>query len=439
MRARVLRSSARSTLLLAVLVGSCTPADGPTDQPPQLALSKSSLVYNVTAGNDPTPEVVSVNNAGGGTLNWTVASNVQWLTVTPAGSSFTVFVATTGLATGTHQATITVTAAGVANSPQTIAVTLTLAPPPSITLAPSSLTFSAVAGGANPAAQNVQLSFSNNAAVAWTASDNVSWLSVAAASGTGGAQLSASVNTTGLAAGTHTATITVSSTGVTSNSPQTVAVTLNLAPPPAIGLSTTTMSFTATVGNAPASQTFDITNTGGGALQFTVSDDATWITTSTASGTAPATVTVSVASGLAAGTYTGTITVAATGASNTPRTIAVTAVISDFSGTWIGKTSQDSTVRIEVVNNAVTQIYLGWRVASCGTSGTTTTNFTTPFSVSTGSFNRTVNSSPLSYTIGGTFTSATAVSGTLTLNFSMTVPFSCSATVSGLTWSATKQ
>jgi hypothetical protein len=196
-----------------------------------------------------------------------------------------------------------------------------------------------------------------------------------------------------------------------------------------------------TTGTSPPTQTFDVSTSGGGSLPFTVTDDATWLTTSLTSGTAPAAVTVSIASGLAAGTYNGTITVAAQGAQNSPQTVAVSVVVSNvsFNGTWLGKTSQDSTIRIVVANNAITQVYLGWRVASCGTSGSTTTNFTTPFDLTSSSFSFSVNSSPLGYSIAGNFGSGTAASGTLNLNFSMTFPSSCSATVSNLTWSATKQ
>src|SRR5262249_16981256 len=91
-------------------------------------------------------------------------------------------------------------------------------------------------------------------------------------------------------------------------------------PQPPIGASPASLSSTATAGGSnPANQTINITNTGGGTLNFTASDDAPWLTVSPASGTAPSTLTASVnVSGLAAGTYNGTITISATGATNTP-------------------------------------------------------------------------------------------------------------------------
>jgi hypothetical protein len=100
------------------------------------------------------------------------------------------------------------------------------------------------------------------------------------------------------------------------------------APPtqPTIGVSPASLSFTATAGGSnPANQTINITNTGGGTLNWTASDDAPWLTVSPASGTAPSTLTASVnISGLAAGTFNGTITISATGATNTPVNVPVT-------------------------------------------------------------------------------------------------------------------
>src|SRR5215831_7810152 len=103
---------------------------------------------------------------------------------------------------------------------------------------------------------------------------------------------------------------------------------------PTIGVNPTSLSFTATAGGSnPANQTINISNTGGGTLNFTASDNAPWLTVSPASGTAPSTLTASVdISGLAAGTYNGTITVSATGATNTPVSVPVTLTVNGAGG-----------------------------------------------------------------------------------------------------------
>ena len=107
------------------------------------------------------------------------------------------------------------------------------------------------------------------------------------------------------------------------------------APQPTIGVSPSSLSFTATAGGSnPANQTINITNTGGGTLNFTASDDAPWLTVSPTSGTAPSTLTASAdITGLAAGTYNGTITISAAGATNTPVNVPVTLTVNGAGGT----------------------------------------------------------------------------------------------------------
>jgi hypothetical protein len=63
-------------------------------------------------------------------------------------------------------------------------------------------------------------------------------------------------------------------------------------------------------------------------LNWTATDNASWLTVSPASGTAPSTLTASVSiSGLTAGTYNGAITISATGATNSPLNIPVTLTV----------------------------------------------------------------------------------------------------------------
>src|SRR5207249_10148881 len=166
---------------------------------------------------------------------------------------------------------------------------------PTMSLSPSSLTFSGTQGGANPAAKTLSITNTGGGTLSWTVSDNAAWLSLSPASGTAPSSATASVNTAGLAAGTYNATITVAATGAT-NTPQAVPVTLTVAAAsPTIGLSPTSLSFTGTQGGTnPAAKTVSITNTGGGTLSWTVGDNGAWLSLSPASGTAPGSATASV-------------------------------------------------------------------------------------------------------------------------------------------------
>ncbi|MFN8004310.1 MAG: S8 family serine peptidase [Acidobacteriota bacterium] len=213
------------------------------------------------------------------------------------------------------------------------------APPttPTIGVSPTSLSFSGAAGGANPANQTISITNTGGGTLNWSATDNASWLTVSPASGTAPSTLTASVNTTGLAAGTYNGTITITATGAT-NTPLNIPVTLTVtSTTPTIGVSPASLSFTATAGGSnPANQTISITNTGGGTLSWTASDNATWLTLSPASGTAPSTLTASVSiSGLAAGTYNGTITITGTGATNSPLSVPVTLTVNAASAELI--------------------------------------------------------------------------------------------------------
>lgn len=78
--------------------------------------------------------------------------------------------------------------------------------------APTMLSFQAVQGGTNPPSQFVNILKNNDRTLSWSSNDNATWVSLSPTTGsiTNSAQISVSVNPTGLAAGTYTGTVTVS-------------------------------------------------------------------------------------------------------------------------------------------------------------------------------------------------------------------------------------
>ena len=90
------------------------------------------------------------------------------------------------------------------------------------------------------------------------------------------------------------------------------------------------LSASAAQGSNASSQSFQVSNSGGGTLSYTISDSATWLSVTPTSGTSTGeqdTITVAYAtSGLPAGTYSATITVTASGATNSPQMIPVSLV-----------------------------------------------------------------------------------------------------------------
>ncbi len=200
---------------------------------------------------------------------------------------------------------------------------------PVLTVSPSSLTFNATAGQANPANQTFTITdTAGTGNLQWSVSDNASWLSVASASGTGNASPAVSVDTAGLAAGTYNGTITITSSNG-SGSPKTIAVTLNLSAAPivpALSVTPTSMTFNTSEGVNPPSLTFLLDDTANaGTMTWTISSTATWSTPTPSSGTDDRVVTVSVnvnsPTVLTPGTYFSTITVSAPGATGTPKTV----------------------------------------------------------------------------------------------------------------------
>jgi len=101
-----------------------------------------------------------------------------------------------------------------------------------------------------------------------------------------------------------------------------------ITPQPAIGASPSSLSFAAILGTNPANQVISVLNSGSGALNYTVTDDAAWLAVASNSGTAPQNHTLSVdIAGLLAGVYTGTIVISDPYATNNPLRVPVTLTI----------------------------------------------------------------------------------------------------------------
>ncbi|MGE3901893.1 MAG: fibronectin type III domain-containing protein, partial [Nitrospiraceae bacterium] len=320
---------------------------------PTIGLSPGSLAFSATqGGSNPSNQSVSITNTGTGTLTWSVTDNANWLTATKSGGSVVAGVSVAGLASGTYNAAITVSASGATNTPQTIPVSLTVAPAPvaspTITLTPTSFALTAQAGSTTVLNQTLTITNTGGGTFNWTVVDDSNWVVKNVGSGSGNGTVAISVNPTGLAAGTHTSMITVSASGAT-NTPQVVPVTLTVTAAPAqptIGLTPTSVAFSGTTGGSnPAAQSITVTNAGTGTLTWTVADNANWLTATKSGSTITAAVNLS---GLAAGTYNGVITVSATGATNTPQSVPVTLTVNASGSTtgsvtltWNGNGEQD--------------------------------------------------------------------------------------------------
>ena len=316
---------------------------------PAIGISPTNLSFTTQQGGaNPATQILTINNTGHGTLNWTASDSATWLSLSPTSGAgagvVTANVVAGALAPGSYSETITLSASGATPVTIPVSFTVTAAPvPPAIGASPTSLVFTAIQGGSNPAAQTLSISNTGGGTLNWSASENAGWLTLSAGTGTGNGTVTLQATTGALAAGSHTSTVTLGGgTGIT---PVTIPVSFTVTAAPTISLTPSSLSYAATQGAAnPANQNISLTNTGG-TLNWVVSDDASWLAVSPSSGSSSSTLSTSVnTAGLTAGTYTGTLTVSATGIS--PKTVAVTLTVnasatSSVTLTWNANTESD--------------------------------------------------------------------------------------------------
>jgi len=205
---------------------------------------------------------------------------------------------------------------------------------PAISRSPTSLSASCWKGK-NPGDQSFEVWNSGGSTLEYYISEDVSWLSCKPTSGTSTGEHDTIVITyaaSALPVGSYSTNVTISPAG-TSTTPQTVQVKLTVTepPPPAISLSPTTLGASCVEGKNVGAQSFEVWNSGGKTLNYSISDNASWLSCTPTTGTSTEerdTITVNFAtSDLWPGTYSATITITASGATNTPQTIRVSVTV----------------------------------------------------------------------------------------------------------------
>jgi hypothetical protein len=245
----------------------------------------------------------------GGTLVNPLAStlaNTNWVQVqTTSGKlapgesvSIAVAIHIRALLAGTYTSTVSFGVAaghGAVNSPQMVAISLTVLPRCGVMLGTASMTFTGVSG---QAITNQSLNLLSNAScqgtVNWSATSSAPWLLPSPVSGSiagaTGATMTVGVKTDGLEPGSYAATITVAA----AHSTQTVAVMLIVQSSPKPGVpvlnvNTASLSFSTEVGENTSTleQALGISNTGQSKLywQASVADNTSWLHLSAVTGT----------------------------------------------------------------------------------------------------------------------------------------------------------
>ncbi|MFH1686172.1 MAG: hypothetical protein ABIE70_01465 [bacterium] len=101
------------------------------EPPPEIAVNPDELFFNAVAGEaNPDPKMLTITNAGGMVLNWSVSHSQSWLSPAPMSGTdsgaVTVSVDITGLSMGDYYDTIVVSDPAASNDPLLVPVNLSI-------------------------------------------------------------------------------------------------------------------------------------------------------------------------------------------------------------------------------------------------------------------------------------------------------------------------
>ncbi len=173
--------------------------------------SLSAVQLELSTDNGATWTIIAANTANDGSESWTIPNNVS------------------------SQCLVRVSDAADGN-PSDVSDGLfsivTYASSPEIAVSPTSISFSAIVDGGNPASQNITVTNTAEGILAWTAAEgpDQSWMSLTNISGGSGNDVTVSVTIAGLSAGTYSGTVRITDPNA-SNNPVDVPVTLTIDSP----------------------------------------------------------------------------------------------------------------------------------------------------------------------------------------------------------------
>ena len=306
---------------------------------PVFWVSTDAVEQTVEKGGSPTGQLIRIRNVGGGSMSFSVTTDVAWAWANPASGSSTgeersVWVNYQGvesLSSGSYPGHIYCTSAQATNSPRIVSLNLTVLPGPHLAVAPALLENS-VGVGQNASGQEFHVSNAGRGVLDYTIASDSAWLEPGPVSGSStGEQDAVSVvyRTASLSSGTYTGCLTVSAIGA-EDAPQLIPVYLSVTGAlPVLTLSLTNMAFNTYQGVNPEPVEFQLWNAvTGGVLTYAASSSVPWLAVEPASGTNTGVAeTLVVRPDIAAlepGDYEGTIVLTSPEAVNGPLTVVVT-------------------------------------------------------------------------------------------------------------------
>jgi len=291
---------------------------------PILGVNPTAIVDSARAGSDDVREqTIAITNNGDGNFSWSASKDKGWISLDPteglSPGAVTASLDGHGLAPGTYNGTITVHAKGTPDSIATVTVTF-MVQRAGLVVTPGSLTHSTNHKSNEEFHDQLDISNTGNGVLVWTASKSKSWITLGAVAGVGSGSVPLTISSRNLEPGTYSDEIVITAPGA-EGSPARIPVTLNVFAP---GLSVTPSAITESVdfgAFAPISDTLTVGISGGGALTWTATASAPWVTLSSVAGAAPPSSPVVVTLhpvGLLPATYTDTLVFVSPEAINGP-------------------------------------------------------------------------------------------------------------------------
>jgi hypothetical protein len=306
-------------------------------RPAHLALSPSSV--DLGSGDQATNSVqlITLSNAGGGTISWQSTVTQHWLMLSPqsgtlaAGQQMQVTLACdrSNLRVGSYSASVIFTSntgTGDIKLPIKMQVTqLQAGHEPVMQVTPAVLSFTSVDGGVSPPSQVVTISNPGVLPLQWNVasqtSDGSNWLSASPSSGTvtkgNGQSVTVSVNSSLLLPGVYYGTVIFSSQEPQTvvHSPQTIFVSVTIQPQCAVQVSPGSLAFAGVyLQPAPTAKSISVgvNQSCSAPLNWTAAAATTsggnWLTITPSRGTTPSTPSVGInPTGLKPGNYSGVL------------------------------------------------------------------------------------------------------------------------------------
>ncbi|GER87218.1 hypothetical protein KDW_13800 [Dictyobacter vulcani] len=316
----------------------------PPVQKPMLQLSQPECLFPGAAPGIVSSQSIVLSNEGGGKISWSVASDQDWLSTTPASGTFSgsqsvqVTVNRGHLSPQSYSGHLTFTQKGEGGMTVPLHVAMKVTPAPAaLDLSVAALNYSA-SNSQDPGVQYITLHNSGAQAANWSSTletgDKAAWFTVSPDHGQIAPDASVTIAVKAysyhLAVGSYQGSIQFAG-----GSTARVSVSMNVVEAGNLVLSASALNLTAQAGQTASGQTVTLQNSGGLLLNWegnvSMVDQGKWLQVTPAQGTlvggAQTTVTVSAdARQLHPGSYQGLVTF--TSSSGNSRQIAISLVVS---------------------------------------------------------------------------------------------------------------